>query len=92
MKESILIVGDEVALVHAHAKLLRDWEIVMAGPRDAEEAILLRGYNLLVFGQTVRDEVAKSLIALAMDRHPERSMLAICLEEEQHLRSATHHR
>ena len=39
MKASILIVGDDPVLLHTRAELLRDWQIVTASSRDAEEAM-----------------------------------------------------
>ena len=66
MKASILIVGDDPVLLHTRAELLRDWHIVSASSREAEEAILARPYDLLIFCQTVQEKVGRSLIGHAL--------------------------
>ena len=38
--------GDDPVLLHTRAELLRDWQIVTANSREAEEAILARTYDL----------------------------------------------
>ena len=62
MKASILIVGDDPVLLHTRAELLRDWQIVTANSREAEEAILARTYDLLIFSQTAQEKVVRGLI------------------------------
>ena len=64
MKASILIVGDDPVLLHTRAELLRDWQIVTANSREAEEAILARTYDLLIFSKTAQEKVVRGLIDL----------------------------
>ena len=79
MKASILIVGDDPVLLHTRAELLRDWQTVTASSRDAEEAMLARTYDLLIFSQTVQEKVVRSLIDQARRLRPESRILAIRL-------------
>jgi uncharacterized protein YdhG (YjbR/CyaY superfamily) len=90
VKASILIVGDDPVLLHTRAELLRDWRIVAASSRDAEEAILARSYDLLIFCQTVQEKVVRSQIDQALHLHPESRILTIRSAEERHLGSPTY--
>jgi hypothetical protein len=88
---SILIVGDDPVLLHTRAELLRDWRIEGANSREAQDAILARAYDLLIFCQTVQEKVVRSLIDLALQLHPESKTLTIRLAGERPLRSPTYH-
>lgn len=90
MKASILIVGDDPVLLHTRAELLRDWQIVTANSWEAENAMLARTFDLLIFSQTVQEKVAKGLIDQARQLHPEPRILAIRSGEERHLGSPTY--
>jgi DNA-binding NtrC family response regulator len=90
VKASILIVGDDPVLLHTRAELLRDWQIVTVGSRDAQEAILARTYDLLIFSQTVQEKVVRDLIAQARELNPESRILAIRSGEERHVGSPTY--
>jgi hypothetical protein len=82
VKASILIVGDDPVLLHTRAELLRDWQIVTANSRDAEEAILARTYDLLIFSKTAQEKVVRGLIDQVRELHPGSRMLAIRSGEE----------
>ncbi len=84
MKASILIVGDDPVLLHTRAELLRDWQIVTANSREAEEAILARTYDLLIFSQTVQQKAVRGLIDQVRRLHPESRILAIRSGGERH--------
>jgi hypothetical protein len=90
VKASILIVGDDPVLLHTRGELLRDWHIVSASSREAEKAILLRPYELLIFCQTVQEEVGRRLINQALHLHPECRILTIRSAGERHLGSQTY--
>ena len=90
MKASILIVGDDPVLLHTRAELLRDWQIVTVNSREAENALLARTYDLLIFSQTVQEKVVRGLIDQARQLHPESRILAIRSGEERHLGSPTY--
>jgi DNA-binding NtrC family response regulator len=90
VKASILIVGDDPVLMHTRAELLRDWQIVTASSREAERAISARTYDLLIFSQTVQEEVVRGLIDQARRLHPESKILAIRSGEERHVGSPTY--
>jgi hypothetical protein len=90
VKASILIVGDDPVLLHTRAELLRDWRIVSANSREAEDAVLARAYDLLIFCQTVQEKVVRSLIDLALQLHPESKTLTIRSAGERPLRSPTY--
>lgn len=90
MKASILIVGDDPVLLHTRAELLRDWQIASASSREAEEAILAQPYDLLIFCQTVQENVGRTLIGQALRLHPECRILTIRSAGEQHLGSQTY--
>jgi hypothetical protein len=79
---SILIVGDDPVLLHTRAELLRDWQIVTASSREAEEAILARTYDLLIFSKTAQEKVVRGLIDQARQLRPGSRMLAIRSGEE----------
>jgi CheY-like chemotaxis protein len=67
VKASILIVGDDPVLQRTRAELLRDWQITAVSSRDAAEAMRARNYDLLILSQTVREPLARKLIAQARD-------------------------
>jgi hypothetical protein len=90
VKASILIVGDDPVLLHTRAELLRDWQIVTTNSWEAENAILARTYDLLIFSQTVQEKVVRGLIDQARQLHPESRILAIRSGEERHLGSPTY--
>jgi DNA-binding response OmpR family regulator len=90
VKAWILIVGDDPILQHTRAELLRDWQIATTSSRDAGEAMLARKYDLLIFSQTVREAVAKSLIAQARQLHPSPRILTIRSGSDRQLGSPTY--
>ena len=90
MKASILIVGDDPVLLHTRAELLRDWNVVAASSRDAENAVHAQPYDLLIFCQTVQEKVGRSLIDQALHLHPECRILTIRSAGERHLGSQTY--
>src|ERR1700744_1858183 len=67
VKARILIVGDDPVLQRTRAELLRDWQITAVSSRDAAEAMQARNYDLLILSQTVREPLARKLIAQARD-------------------------
>jgi DNA-binding response OmpR family regulator len=90
VKAWILIVGDDPILQHTRAELLRDWQIATTSSRDAGKAMLARKYDLLIFSQTVREAVAKSLIAQARQLHPSPRILTIRSGSDRQLGSPTY--
>lgn len=90
MKEWILIIGDDPVLLHTRAELLRDWQITTASSRDAAEAMLARKYDLLIFSQTVKETMARRLIAQASELDPNPRILAIRSGEDRQLGSPTY--
>ena len=90
MTASILIVGDDPVLLHTRAELLRDWQIVTTSSWEAENAILARTYDLLIFSQTVQEQVVRGLIDQARQLHPESRILAIRSGEERQLELPTY--
>ena len=73
VKAWILLVGDDPVLQLTRAELLRDWQITAVSSRDAAEAMRARNYDLLILSQTVREPLARKLIAQARDLvcHPQ---------------------
>jgi hypothetical protein len=49
-----------------------------------------RKYDLLIFSQTVQETLARSLIAQALELHPNPRILAIRSGEDRHLGSPTY--
>jgi hypothetical protein len=90
LKASILIVGDDPVLLHTRAELLRDWQTVTASSWDAQEAMLARKYDLLIFSQTVQEKVVRNLIDQALELNPESRILAIRSVEDRHFGSPTY--
>jgi hypothetical protein len=90
VKAWILIVGDDPILQHTRAELLRDWQIATASSRDAGKAMLARKYDLLIFSQTVKEPVAKRLIAQARELHPKPRILTIRSGSDRQLGSPTY--
>jgi hypothetical protein len=90
VKAWILIVGDDPILQHTRAELLRDWQIATASSRDAGKAMLERKYDLLIFSQTVKEAVAKRLIAQARELHPKPRILTIRSGSDRQLGSPTY--
>ena len=90
MKAWILIVGDDPILQLTRAELLRDWQIATASSRDAERAMLARKYDLLIFSQTVKEAVAKKLIAQARELQPNPRILTIRSGSDRQLGSPTY--
>jgi hypothetical protein len=77
LKASILMVEDDPGLLRTRAELLRDWQITTASSREAAEAMRARTYDLLIFSQTMRESLVRSLIAQAMEQQPNVRILAI---------------
>lgn len=92
VKEKIFIVGDEPILLKTRRILLRDWQTTIASSRQAEEGIRARPCDLLIFGQSVPNETAKRLIAVASQLYPCSASLVIYSTggEEPHFGSATY--
>ena len=90
MNARILIVGDDPVLLHTRAELLRDWQITTVSSRDAAEAMSVGRFDLLIFSQTVQEAMARSLIAQALELHPNSRILAIRSAEERQLESPTY--
>jgi CheY-like chemotaxis protein len=90
LKACILIVGDDPVLLHTRAELLRDWQTVTANSWDAQEAMLARKYDLLIFSQTVQETVVRNLIDQALELNPESRILAIRSVEDRHFGSPTY--
>jgi DNA-binding response OmpR family regulator len=67
VKARILIVGDDPVLLRTRAELLRDWQITAVSSREAPEAMRARNYDLLILSQTVREPLARKLIAQAQE-------------------------
>jgi DNA-binding NtrC family response regulator len=79
VKERIFLVGDDdPVLLRTRVCMLEDWQTTTANTREAEAAINARPFDLLIIGQTVPDETAKSLIALANKLQPPATTLVIC--------------
>ena len=57
---------------------------------EAENAILARTYDLLIFSQTVQEQVVRGLIDQARQLHPESRILAIRSGEERQLELPTY--
>jgi DNA-binding NtrC family response regulator len=58
--------------------MLKDWQTTAANTAEAKEAIEAHAFDLLISGQTVPDQAAKNLIALANKLHPPATSLVIC--------------
>jgi DNA-binding NtrC family response regulator len=79
VKERIFLIGDDdPVLLRTRVYMLEDWQTTTANTREAEAAIKAQPFDLLIIGQTVPDETAKSLIALANKSHPPATTLVIC--------------
>jgi len=90
VKALILIIGDDPVLLHTRAELLRDWQITTVSSRDAGDAMRSRQYDLLIFSQTVKETMARSLIAQALELDPHPRILAIRSGEDRKLESPTY--
>jgi hypothetical protein len=92
VKERIFLVGDDPVLVETRVCMLKDWETATANTREAEAAIKAQAFDLLIIGQTVPDEAAKNLIALANKLHPPATSLVICAigGADRHFGTATY--
>ena len=78
VKERIFLVGDDdPTLLRTRVYMLGDWQTTTANTREAEAAMKTQPSDLLIIGQTVPDETAKSLIALANTLHPPATTLVI---------------
>jgi DNA-binding NtrC family response regulator len=86
----ILIIGDDPVLLRTRAEMLRDWQITAVSSREAAQALLTRNYDLLIFSQTVREPLARRLIAQARDLDPNTRVLAIYTEEDRKLGSSAY--
>jgi CheY-like chemotaxis protein len=73
VKAKILMVGDDPVLLSTRAELLRDWQITAVSSREAPEAMRAQNYDLLILSQTVREPLARKLIAQARELvcHPQ---------------------
>jgi hypothetical protein len=78
MKGRIFLVGDDPVLLRTRVYMLEDWQTTTANTREAEAAIKTQAFDLLIIGQTVPDETAKKLIALANKLYPPATSLVIC--------------
>jgi DNA-binding NtrC family response regulator len=79
VKERIFLVGDDdPVLIKTRVCMLKDWQTTTANTREAEAGIKAKAFDLLIIGQTVPDEAAKNLIALANKLHPPATSLVIC--------------
>jgi hypothetical protein len=66
MRASLLLVGDDSALLHTRVQLLKDLaQIRLAISGDAEAAIVQESYDLVVLCQTVPEQVVRRLLAMA---------------------------
>jgi len=90
VSSQILIIGDDPVLLHTRAEILRDWQITTVSSRQAAEALLVRNYDLLIFSQTVREPLARKLIAQARDLDPHTRILAIYAGEDRKLGSSAY--
>jgi DNA-binding response OmpR family regulator len=90
VKALILIIGDDPVLLHTRAELLRDWQITTVSSRDAGDAMRSRQYDLLIFSQTVKETLARNLIAQARELDPHPRILAIRSAEDRKLESPTY--
>jgi DNA-binding response OmpR family regulator len=76
---AILIVGDDPVLLETRAYLLRDWQVSATTSKDAAEAIRAKSYDLIIFCQTIPNEIAHTLITDAREMNPNVSALSIHL-------------
>jgi hypothetical protein len=93
VKERIFLVGDDdPVLVRTRVCMLKDWQTTTANTREAEAAIKAQAFDLLIIGQTVPDETAKNLIALARQLHPLATALVICgiVDADRHFGTASY--
>jgi hypothetical protein len=92
VKERIFVVGDDPVLNKTRVCMLKDWQTTAANTAEAKEAIKAHAFDLLIFGQTVPDETAKNLIALANKLHPPATSLVICAAtgRDRHFGTATY--
>jgi hypothetical protein len=92
VKERIFVVGDDPVLNKTRICMLKDWQTTAANTAEAKEAIKAHAFDLLIFGQTVPDETAKNLIALANKLHPPATSLVICAAtgRDRHFGTATY--
>jgi DNA-binding NtrC family response regulator len=92
VKERIFLVGDDPVLIKTRVCMLEDWQTTTANTREAEAAIKAQAFDLLIIGQTVPDETAKDLIALAYKLYPPGTSLVICSMggADRHLGTATY--
>jgi DNA-binding response OmpR family regulator len=91
VKAHILIVGDDPVLQRTRAELLRDWQITTVSSRDASEAMRARNYDLLILSQTVREPLARKLIAQARELVCHPRILTISSGANQPLGPSAYH-
>jgi DNA-binding response OmpR family regulator len=77
MKAAILIVGDDPALLETRAALLKAWHVSTTTSEHAIEAIRSTDHDLIIFCQTIPDEVAQTLIGRAREMNPNFATLAL---------------
>jgi CheY-like chemotaxis protein len=76
MKAAILIVGDDLALLHTRAALLKAWHVSTTTAKHAIEAIRST-HDLIIFCQTIPDDMAQTLIDQARKMSPHVATLAL---------------
>jgi DNA-binding NtrC family response regulator len=83
---------DDPTLLRTRVYMLEDWQTTTANTTEAEAAIQTQPFDLLIIGQTVPDETATSLIALANTLHPPAATLVICgiAGSDRHFGTATY--
>ncbi len=77
MKAAILIVGDDLALLQTRAALLKAWNVSTTTAEYAIEAIRSTAHDLIIFCQTIPDEMAQTLIDQARKTNPHVATLAL---------------
>jgi hypothetical protein len=66
MRTRVLLLGDNPALLHSRVELLQDLaQIKLAISGDADAAIMVDSYDLVVLCQTVPEQVARRLLTMA---------------------------
>ena len=77
MKERILLVGEDPALLATRAFLLAEWQTEIVNTKAALPAIQAKPFDIVIIGQLVSVVATKRLIAEARKLNPAPSILAV---------------
>ena len=84
------MVGDDLVLLRTRAEMLGDWQITAVSSWEATEALSSRKYDRVIFGQTVRERLARKLIDQARGLNSGIKILVIHTGEGRKLASSVY--